>query len=65
MTNEEKLREVFPHTIFIRECYPDSNIVKLIVSEEWLNSDYELILSEKFLNSECQEQPLTREEGSR
>ena len=39
MTNEEKLREVFPKTIFIQRKEEDKTAA-LMVSDEWLESEY-------------------------
>lgn len=39
MTNEEKLREVFPKTIFIQKKEEDKTTA-LMVSDEWLESEY-------------------------
>lgn len=39
MTNEEKLREVFPKTIFIQRKEEDKTTA-LMVSDEWLESEY-------------------------
>lgn len=39
MTNEEKLKEIFPRTIFIR--FGDREKTQaLVVSDEWLNAEY-------------------------
>lgn len=39
MTNEEKLREVFPKTIFIQRKEEDKTTA-LMISDEWLESEY-------------------------
>lgn len=39
MTNEEKLKEIFPGTIFIR-LMKENKIQALVVSDEWLNAEY-------------------------
>lgn len=39
MTNEEKLREVFPKTIFIQKK-EKNNTTALMVTDEWLESEY-------------------------
>ena len=39
MTNEEKLREVFPKTIFIQRKEEDKTTA-LMISDEWLGSEY-------------------------
>ena len=39
MTNEEKLKEVFPKTIFIQRK-DEGKTTALIVSDEWLESEY-------------------------
>jgi hypothetical protein len=39
MTNEEKMREVFPKTIFIQRKEEDKTTA-LMVSDEWLESEY-------------------------
>lgn len=39
MTNEEKLREVFPKTIFIQRKEEDKTAA-LMVSDEWLEAEY-------------------------
>jgi hypothetical protein len=39
MTNEEKLREVFPKTLFIQRKEEDKTTA-LMVSDEWLESEY-------------------------
>lgn len=39
MTNEEKLREVFPKTIFIQRKEEDKTAA-LMASDEWLESEY-------------------------
>ena len=39
MTNEEKLREVFPKTIFIQKK-EENKTTALMVSDEWLDSEY-------------------------
>lgn len=39
MTNEEKLREVFPKTIFIQRKEEDKTAA-LMVSDEWLKAEY-------------------------
>lgn len=39
MTNEEKLREVFPKTIFIQKK-EENKTAALMVSDEWLDSEY-------------------------
>ena len=40
MTNEEKLREVFPKTIFIIDEKEEDKTTALMVSDEWLESEY-------------------------
>ena len=40
MTNLEKLREVFPHTIFIFQKKEDKTAA-IMCSDEWLNAEYE------------------------
>lgn len=40
MTNKEKLRETFPHVIFIEEK-ENGRIKALVCSDEWLNAEYE------------------------
>lgn len=39
MTNEEKLKEIFPRTIFIRLDI-EKKTQALVVSDEWLNAEY-------------------------
>lgn len=39
MTNEEKLREVFPKTMFIQKKEEDKTTA-LMISDEWLESEY-------------------------
>lgn len=39
MTNEEKLREVFPKNIFIQRKEEDKTTA-LMISDEWLESEY-------------------------
>lgn len=39
MTNEEKMREVFPKTIFIQRRDEDKTAA-LMVSDEWLEAEY-------------------------
>ena len=39
MTNKEKLREIFPHVIFIEEK-ENGRIKALVCSDEWLISEY-------------------------
>lgn len=39
MTNREKLREVFPHVIFIYHKVDDKTNA-IIYSDEWLDSEY-------------------------
>lgn len=39
MTNREKLREVFPRTIFIEQRV-ENKINALVVTDEWLDSEY-------------------------
>lgn len=39
MTNQEKLREVFPKTIFIYRK-EDDRTVGIVCSDEWLESEY-------------------------
>ena len=39
MTNEEKLKEVFPKTIFIYRK-EDDKTVGIVCSDEWLESEY-------------------------
>lgn len=39
MTNEEKLREVFPKNIFIQRKEEDKTTA-LMISDEWLKSEY-------------------------
>ena len=39
MTNEEKLKEVFPKTIFIQKK-EENKTAALMVSDEWLESEY-------------------------
>ena len=39
MTNEDKLREIFPKTIFVQ--YKESDkLTALVCSDEWLNAEY-------------------------
>ena len=40
MTNREKLREVFPKTIFLEERSAEGKIKALICSDEWLDAEY-------------------------
>lgn len=39
MTNEDKLREIFPKTIFVQHKESDK-ITMLVCSDEWLNAEY-------------------------
>ena len=39
MTNEEKLREVFPKTVFIQKK-EENKTTALMISDEWLESEY-------------------------
>ena len=39
MTNEEKLREIFPKTIFIYRK-KDDKTTAIMCSDEWLNAEY-------------------------
>ena len=41
MTNEEKLRETFPNTIFIFRKNGNNETVAIMVSDEWLQGDYD------------------------
>lgn len=40
MTNEEKLRQTFPRTIFVLEKEADK-VKGIVVSDEWMNAEYE------------------------
>ena len=40
MTNEDKLREIFPKTIFVQHKESDK-LTALICSDEWLNAEYQ------------------------
>lgn len=40
MTNEDKLREIFPKTIFLQHIEGDK-ITALVCSDEWLNAEYQ------------------------
>ena len=40
MTNKEKLREVFPNTIFLYQKDTKSRIVAILCSDEWLDAEY-------------------------
>lgn len=40
MTNEDKLREIFPKTIFLQHKESDK-ITALVCSDEWLNAEYQ------------------------
>ena len=40
MTNREKLREIFPHTIFIEERSAEKKLIALVCSDEWMDSEY-------------------------
>jgi hypothetical protein len=39
MTNEEKLKEIFPEIIFIR-LMKENKTQALVVTDEWLNAEY-------------------------
>lgn len=41
MTNKEKLREVFPNTIFLYQKDTKKRIVAILCSDEWLDAEYE------------------------
>lgn len=41
MTNEEKLRETFPNTIFIFRKNGNNETAAIMVSDEWLQGDYD------------------------
>lgn len=41
MTNEEKLRETFPNTIFIFRKNRNDETAAIMVSDEWLQGDYD------------------------
>lgn len=41
MTNYEKLREVFSRTIFVLQKNAFHETTAIMVSDEWLNSEYE------------------------
>jgi hypothetical protein len=40
MTNEDKLREIFPKTIFVQHQENDKTTA-LVCSDEWLNAEYQ------------------------
>ena len=40
MTNKEKLREVFPNTLFLYQKDTKNRIVAILCSDEWLDSEY-------------------------
>jgi predicted phosphohydrolase len=41
MTNREKLREMFPNTIFLYQKDTKNRTVAIICSDEWLDDDYD------------------------
>lgn len=52
MTNEEKLREVFPKTIFIYRK-EDDKTVAIQCSNEWLNAEYKEPTTKNNLGVDC------------
>lgn len=52
MTNGEKLKEVFPNTIFIKEMSPEGKMIGLVCSDEWWNKEYNENSSKAFPNPE-------------
>lgn len=41
MTNREKLRSIFPNTIFLYQKDILNRTIAIIVSDEWLDADYD------------------------
>lgn len=52
MTNGEKLKEVFPNTIFIKEMSPEGKMICLVCSDGWWNEEYNENFSKAFPNPE-------------
>ena len=40
MTNKEKLREVFPNTIFLYQKDTKNRTVAILCADEWLDAEY-------------------------
>lgn len=40
MTNKEKLREVFPNTLFLYQKDTKNRTVAILCSDEWLDAEY-------------------------
>lgn len=55
MTNGEKLKEVFPNTIFIKEMSPEGKMIGLVCSDGWWNEEYNENFSKAFPNPELRE----------
>ena len=41
MTNREKLKEIFPNTIFLYQKDIENRTIAIICSDEWLDADYD------------------------
>lgn len=41
MTNREKLRNIFPNTIFLYQKDIQNRTIAIICSDEWLDADYD------------------------
>lgn len=41
MTNREKLKSIFPNTIFLYQKDILNRTIAIIVSDEWLDADYD------------------------
>lgn len=41
MTNREKLRDIFPNTIFLYQKDIQNKTIAIICSDEWLDADYD------------------------
>lgn len=41
MTNREKLRSIFPNTIFLYQKDITNRTIAIICSDEWLDADYD------------------------
>lgn len=52
MTNREKLKEVFPNTIFIEQKYTEGKVIGLVCSDDWMDSEYNENSSKDFPNPE-------------